>query len=194
MPKRRGKPTLPGDERKRVAEAIDYLVRVRFGDNESALARALGVSQPAVSQWRSDKNAPTLASVRAIATLIPGVNEYDLLSKGLPEELRVELAAKVRASAEQERTPAVIAAADTLAKTYGKSREYVLAMFERPALREPGSVVSQHAAEVNANEKERKEAVRKRRAAREQNTVTHQAEVERTQEFKAKKRSRKKSA
>jgi len=66
---RPGKPSLSATESARVLSVLQRLLRERFKGNKSELARALGVSQPAVTQLLDETNLPSLKTARAVARI-----------------------------------------------------------------------------------------------------------------------------
>lgn len=70
-----GKPTLPRDEADRVLEHLIEL-RKRF-DSDPAMAAALGVSQPTVSNWLQGKSSPSTIQLDAIARHF-AITEYEM--------------------------------------------------------------------------------------------------------------------
>ena len=71
-----GKPTIRDDRTQHIMDAVEEGIR-RAGSG-AALARAVGVSQPTVSAWRSGTSMPELPSREALAKFL-GWREVDIL-------------------------------------------------------------------------------------------------------------------
>lgn len=67
---RGGCPGLAPEQARRVLDALQNLLTFRYGGNASALARDLDISQSAVSQLVSGKNAPSFATAERVAFLV----------------------------------------------------------------------------------------------------------------------------
>lgn len=74
-----GRPSLSETETARVVEALERLYDGRFKKNETALAGALGRTQPGISQLRDGTNKPSLDTARRVARLegVPVTNYLD---------------------------------------------------------------------------------------------------------------------
>jgi predicted transcriptional regulator len=69
MAKRSGKPTYPLDEQNEIHKLV-LRVLARFDGNMTRMGLALGLSQPTVSDWVSQKNTPHHKNVRAMRHLL----------------------------------------------------------------------------------------------------------------------------
>lgn len=79
-----GKPSLSLPDADRVLKVLKRLYLERFGGNKSELARALGRSQPAVTQLLDGTNLPSLDTARRVARL-EGVDVTTYLDEHAPE-------------------------------------------------------------------------------------------------------------
>ncbi|XXY23390.1 helix-turn-helix transcriptional regulator [Sorangium sp. So ce216] len=80
---KRGRPSLEPEQAQRVREALQELLHGRHAGNVSALARDLNLSQSAVSQLISKKNAPSFSTAQAVANAV-GVPVLELLHGSPP--------------------------------------------------------------------------------------------------------------
>jgi hypothetical protein len=69
MAKSPGKPTSSAAEKKEIHELVMRLLK-RFGNNKSAMGRALGLSQPTITAWVKQVNTPHHTHVRAMRKLL----------------------------------------------------------------------------------------------------------------------------
>jgi transcriptional regulator with XRE-family HTH domain len=76
-----GRPELRPDRAERVREALRGLLRDRFDENVTALAKALRRSQSGVSQILAGKNDPSFETAERVARLL-GVTVQELLEEG----------------------------------------------------------------------------------------------------------------
>lgn len=85
MPQRKpGKPSISVTEAERVMAVLRRIYVDRFKENKSELARALGISQPAVTQLLAGTNLPSLKTARAAAR-IEGVDVTTYLDEHAEE-------------------------------------------------------------------------------------------------------------
>ena len=75
-----GKPSISTTEAERVVGVLRRLYGARFHENKSELARALKISQPAVTQLLEGTNLPSLQTARAVAR-IEGVDVTSYLDE-----------------------------------------------------------------------------------------------------------------
>ena len=75
---RMGRPSLSDAQAEHVRAALLAVRRLRFHDNQTAMARALGLSPPAVSQQLSRRSKPSYATAEAVAAVL-GVSAADVL-------------------------------------------------------------------------------------------------------------------
>ena len=67
MASRKGKDDLDPAEVRSVVDALKYLLEEHHGGSQTSLAKALGMTQPAISQLLHERNKPGLATVKGIA-------------------------------------------------------------------------------------------------------------------------------
>jgi transcriptional regulator with XRE-family HTH domain len=82
-----GRPTLDPVRAERVRQVLLRLCRERFRENVTALAAALGRSQPAISHLLTGVNAPSYETVERIGGLV-GMTATELLDKDDAVSLR----------------------------------------------------------------------------------------------------------
>jgi transcriptional regulator with XRE-family HTH domain len=92
---KRGRPSLEPEQAQRVLDALNELLRGKFGGNASALGRELTMSQSAVSQLVSGKNAPSFSTAERVAKVL-GKSVLELLEGAPRPEVDRDLLAQKR--------------------------------------------------------------------------------------------------
>lgn len=100
--KKPGRPSLTETETERVLAALDRLYEGRFKRNGTALAEALGRTQPGIAQLRGGVNKPSLDTARRVARLegVPVTNYLDEtadveVTGSMPEKQRAAQSARL---------------------------------------------------------------------------------------------------